>query len=78
MRLELNATVFVYRDQIDYTVNMVLTFINERISQVELGERRLLRGPFLAKMELCNILKERNSPELEKIGKIIDIIGYYS
>ena len=49
---------------------MALTFINERISQVELGERRLLRGPFLAKMELCNILKERNSPELEKIGKI--------
>jgi hypothetical protein len=54
-------------EQVDSTLEEVMEFINEQIKGCQEGT--LLRGPYLAQMELIKILKDRKSDLIKMAGE---------
>nr|XP_054748094.1 N-alpha-acetyltransferase 25, NatB auxiliary subunit-like [Lytechinus pictus] len=73
--------------QVDHTVEMMVSFIQEQINNEEAksknsgdaGVGRLLRGPYLARLELIQLLTNRGASDeaRERIGSAQDHIRHY-
>ncbi|XP_030624427.1 N-alpha-acetyltransferase 25, NatB auxiliary subunit isoform X2 [Chanos chanos] len=60
--------------EVHHSTAQAIGFVEERVTVEEAKESRPLRGPYLARLELIQRLRERGSPEEHQLGEPVELM----